>query len=493
MRDQLGASLVEFRVTPSTSDNDILAGLNQAQEMGLTVLLHIYEGSQNTNAPWYLVGDDWEITARGTEILQLIEGHPSLWAIYTLHEPFGSSGYHADADSQRALYTLLHSIADIPLYSDESSLARARQEGEILSDGMCDYCCTAPMNWNDGLSVIYQRIDGEYEAAQLMPNSQPVFMINTYGGAGHRLPTAAELTAVRDYMCTLGVPQVYYPWGGYTENLSAATYLWSVIVQGCNTQPPMPTPTPTPPPTTTPQPSPTPTPQPSGSIIIDHTAVDPSLISQAWLDQARQLAAFFNHRSIGNNILDGIQDLQSQNPARYTIAVQYSSGTAQGINHYQAGSNLDPISKVNGFASNAKDGHDAAFMKFCVGDFEPWTSVDAQDIWIAYRDTMIQQQANHPNTTLVWWTSPLTTQSDARGLASFSEFNQYVRAYVAQNGGVLFDIADIESHDPGGNPVTSDGYEAMYNGYSTDGAHLNETGRQRVAGAIWHLLTRIVE
>jgi len=254
---------------------------------------------------------------------------------------------------------------------------------------------------------------------------------------------------------------------------------------------PSPTPTTEPSPTPTTEPSPTPTQGPGGAIVIDHTTVDAGVIPQAWLDQARGLAVYFNHRSIGNNILDGIADLQSQNPGRYTIAVRYSSGTSAGINHYQAGSNQHPFDKIAGFASNVKDGHDVAMMKFCVGDFEPWTSYDAEDIWLGYRDMMIEQQAEHPGVMLVWWTSPLTTQSDARGLASFEEFNGHVRAYVNANGGILFDIADIESHDPDGNPISSGGYEAMWNSYSTDGAHLNETGRQRGASALWWLLARI--
>jgi len=245
--------------------------------------------------------------------------------------------------------------------------------------------------------------------------------------------------------------------------------------------------------TATPEPTATSTPEPGGSVIIDHDNVDAGAIPQAQLDQARELVTFFNHKSIGNNILDGLADLEMQDPGRYAISVQYSSGTAAGINHYQAGSNGQPLSKVSGFAGLVKDGHDVGMMKFCVGDFEPWTSYDAGDIWLAYRNMMIEQQAAHPDTVLVWWTSPLTTQSDARGLASFTEFNGYVRAYVNANGGVLFDIADIESHDSNGNPISAGGYEAMWNGYSTDGAHLNEAGRQRVASALWWLLARMAE
>jgi len=228
-----------------------------------------------------------------------------------------------------------------------------------------------------------------------------------------------------------------------------------------------------------------------GPIVIDHNAVDAGAIPQAWLDAARQQVVFFNHRSIGNNILDGVADLALQNPTRYSINVVYGHGTGEGINHYMAGENGKPLDKISGFSGLVKDGHDIAFMKFCVGDFPPWTIVSPDDIWSAYRDAMENLQAQHPNTVIVWWTSPLTSPADGRGLEHFATFNALVRQYVAENGGVLFDIADIESHDLSGDPVTSGGYEAMYNDYSDDGAHLNETGRQRVASAIWWLLARV--
>ena len=229
------------------------------------------------------------------------------------------------------------------------------------------------------------------------------------------------------------------------------------------------------------------------AIVIDHEDTDTSGLTQAQLDAARGLVALFNHRSIGNNILDGMRELEAQDPTRYAINIVYSSGTSPGINHYMVGSNGDPMSKITGFAGIVRDGHEAAFMKFCVGDMPPFTSSDPTAVWEAYRDMMIAEQAEHPDTVLVWWTIPLTTQSDARGLANFAEFNDALRAYVAENGGILFDLADIESHAPNGNPITQGGFEAMYNGYSDDGAHLNATGRQRVARAMWHVLVELAE
>jgi len=183
----------------------------------------------------------------------------------------------------------------------------------------------------------------------------------------------------------------------------------------------------------------------------------------------------------------------AQNPGRYTIAVVYGTGTGTGITHYQTGSNGDPHSKIDGFDALIRGGptRDVAFMKLCVGDFPPWTSDSPDDVWHAYRDTMADLQQDYPDTVFVWWTAPLTTQSDNQGNAEKAIYNALVRDYVTQNGGFLFDVADIQSHDPSGNPVTGPtGYEAMYDAYSSDGAHLNETGRQRVARALWWLLAR---
>lgn len=227
-------------------------------------------------------------------------------------------------------------------------------------------------------------------------------------------------------------------------------------------------------------------------FVVDHNAVDASVIPQSWLDVARQQVVLFNHRSIGNNILDGMGDLETQDSTRYSIGIDYGYGTLAGINHYMAGNNGDPLSKVSGFSGLVQNGHDIAFMKFCVGDFPPFvTGISATEIWIAYRDAMEALQTQYPGVVLVWWTSPLTSPSDGRGLEAFATFNDFVRQHVAENGGVLFDIADIESHTPDGIPVTHEGYEAMWEGYTDDGGHLDQVGRQRVAQALWQLLARI--
>ena len=509
MRTELSASVVELLVRPSTSDAAILASLDNAQAQGLQVLLHVYDSASNTQNPWTLDGDTWTVTARGAEILALVEGHSAIWAVYQLHEPFDSATYHADADAQRVLYALLKTYTSHDLYTDLSSIHLPHQASEVMSDEMCDQCCTAPTIFRGAwtseecLTETFARIDADLAVKQeFMPGSNLVFMFNVYtlgDGTRYRMPTAVELDTVRDYMCGLDVPPLYYPWqhSGYTTELGDAPELWPLIAEGCGGQPVTPTPTAeaTPTPTGEPTDTPAPTSTPSGgAVIVDHTA-DVASLTQAQLDAAREAVTFFNHKSIGNNILDGIADLQAQDPARYTIAVQYSSGTAPGLNHYQVGGNGAPLTKISGFAPLVKDDHDLAMMKFCTGDC-PCVQGDTPmgEVWATYRDMMVASQVAHPDTALVWWTWPLIASDHSRAYCNeeLAEFNDAVRAYVGANGGVLFDIADIESHDADGNPVTAGDWEAAWPGWTSDGAHLNEAGRQRVAGALWVLLAEVV-
>lgn len=237
-------------------------------------------------------------------------------------------------------------------------------------------------------------------------------------------------------------------------------------------------------------------PQAVPTFRIDHTMVDAGEIPQAWLDAARQLDTFFAHRSLGNNIIDGMLDLAATNPARY--AMVFGTGGPDwfddhsGINHVALGSNKYPQTKIDGFDDLIRGGYgraDLAMMKFCPGDSIPFGTMPAADIWREYRDMMVRLETDYPDLALVWWTFPLSTASDNRGNDQKAIFNAAVRQHCAANGCRLFDIADIQSHDPSGTPVVSaTGHEAMWDGYSDDGGHLNGVGRLRVAQAFWWML-----
>ena len=101
---------------------------------------------------------------------------------------------------------------------------------------------------------------------------------------------------------------------------------------------------------------------------------------------------------------------------------------------------------------------------------------------------LLQLEAAYPDKTIIWWTIPLTSG----GNPGADRFNELVRQYAREHGKVLFDIADIEAHDPDGNYLTNPaGDEILFAGYTEDGGHLNWPGRIRVAQAFWVLLARL--
>lgn len=116
--------------------------------------------------------------------------------------------------------------------------------------------------------------------------------------------------------------------------------------------------------------------------------------------------------------------------------------------------------------------------------------------------------ARHPEKTVIWWTTSL-----ARGIGTpeSQTFNSAMRDYARVHDLVLFDVADILSHDPAGNPCydnrdgvayldedhPDDGLDipAICPQYTTEteGGHLGSisAGGIRVAKAFWVLMARI--
>lgn len=106
---------------------------------------------------------------------------------------------------------------------------------------------------------------------------------------------------------------------------------------------------------------------------------------------------------------------------------------------------------------------------------------------------MAAVEAAHPELQIFWWTSNLAR---AIGTSDSESFNQQMRAYAADNGKVLFDMADIESHAPDGAPCFDNkggGIPAICPDYTEEreAGHLNALGQQRVAKALWVLMARL--
>jgi uncharacterized repeat protein (TIGR01451 family) len=248
IRENLGGSVVDLIVYPYTPLSNIIASLDSAEALEYQVVFHIYDGGTNTNKPWYLdVDEQWVFPQYAIDMLQAVSDHPAIFAIYALHEPLDEGEAYVSVERQRELYQLLKGYTDdLPVYTDIGGLSVWEDRGIALTDGICDYCRTGTSHFRSDwtseqcLTETLSRIGADLDTQQrLMPNSQAVFAINTLSFSGYhypiRLPTPYELGVVKDYLCDLDQPMLYYPWrySAYDVTLEDAPQLWPVIAQGC--------------------------------------------------------------------------------------------------------------------------------------------------------------------------------------------------------------------------------------------------------------------
>lgn len=193
-----------------------------------------------------------------------------------------------------------------------------------------------------------------------------------------------------------------------------------------------------PPPTTT-------TFVPGAAIIIDHNATDIDAVPQAWLDTAAEEVIWaYGSTSHGTQLWAGAENLDSwlglEFEKQYRSApdvgvppqlrMGYDSGWSWSASAYldQARSILADVPEANAFA-----------WSWCGEMSNQYTDVDA------YLSAMTTLEAEYPGVTFVYMTGHLDGGSEA-----LEANNNQVRQHVRDNGGVLFDFADIEQHDPNG-------------------------------------------
>lgn len=229
-----------------------------------------------------------------------------------------------------------------------------------------------------------------------------------------------------------------------------------------------------------------------------------------WSNLAKK-KIYFGHQSVGNNILDGVQDIIGENPDIQLHIIE--SHTQDAFNpyafaHSDVGQNINPDSKIIEFAKFMEKGlgnnADIAFMKFCFVDIHSGT--DLQQIFNNYKTKMAELKKKYPETIFVHFTVPLT--SNPTGLKAFAKqlktivkniigriemydntvkfkFNEMMRKeYMGKEP--LFDLALYEAANRNGEVLTykKNGRISAYtlrNEYTMDGGHLNETGRKFVA------------
>lgn len=314
---------------------------------------------------------------------------------------------------------------------------------------------------------------------------------------------------------------------------------WTFTPQPTATNTPLPTNTPTR--TNTPLPTntavPTNTQVPITGLVINHNSVELfDRIPQQYLNLAFQTRFYFVDQSVGSNIYEGINCMNvpyanALNHCKrwnhtgipsYSVdpSVLYWNGSYSSNNvAYQFWDNIgvnctNSLEQMFGCflnrAEQVKSQYD--ILSFQVS----YLQVDGSNSWIMNFFQNVNQleqwQANNPDKLLIYWTTSL---SRGIGTPISEQFNNQMRQYAIQNNKVLFDVADILSHDPNGNPcydnrdgvaytfgTKSENYPddglnipAICPHYTTevDGGHLGSAsaGKIRIAKAFWVMLAQI--
>lgn len=225
---------------------------------------------------------------------------------------------------------------------------------------------------------------------------------------------------------------------------------------------------------------------------------------------------YFGHKSVGYNIIEGIQDLMKKNPKiKFNIqeTVDLSSFKNGVFAHAQNGENGNPESKINSFALTIRTGigkqADIAFFKFCYVDFNENTNV--KDVFSHYIKAMADLKKKYPKVVFLHATVPLTTEEGFLGVkdrvkdvikkfigrTTYAEKialsnikrNDYNKYLLKEYGkGQVIDIAEYESIGPDGKQHLSQNsgpeHPIMAPANTFDGGHLSEEGRIRVADKI---------
>ena len=240
-----------------------------------------------------------------------------------------------------------------------------------------------------------------------------------------------------------------------------------------------------------------------------------SVSDESWQKLA-QKRIYFGHQSVGYNILDGIRDVMKEDQRIKLNIVEINNPseiTGPILAHSKVGKNTDPKSKSDAFmtliAGTSPNNPDIAFLKYCYVDVDARSDVNR--IFADYKKTIDQLRKDYPRMAIVHFTIPLATSPttiktkiktlvgkkdiwEYNDNIKRNEFNEKLRK---EYGGKepLFDLADIESTYPDGSKstfrVAGKTYYSMVPGYTTDGGHLNETGRKVVARELLSMLSEL--
>lgn len=258
-------------------------------------------------------------------------------------------------------------------------------------------------------------------------------------------------------------------------------------------------------------------------VIVDHSCTDITRLPEEAILQAKAtLHIAYGHTSHGSQLISGMNGL-----------LAFSNGGGKGLALAK-----DIFAWKHGGANGALDLHDNA-MGGDVGYYPQWVDntraylndparadvnvimwswcgqvsgkYSGNKLLTEYIEPMSQLEIEYPNVTFVYMTGHVDHSDDANNKAA----NQIIRDFCEASNKVLYDFADIESHDPNGNyypfPHDNCNYYASRTGallgnwaiewqnshmlnvdwYSCSSAHSEALNANQKAYAAWWLFARL--
>ncbi|MCX8131536.1 MAG: glycosyl hydrolase family 18 protein [Clostridia bacterium] len=206
-----------------------------------------------------------------------------------------------------------------------------------------------------------------------------------------------------------------------------------------------------------------------GAIIADHNSVDISKVPSDIFLKARSRSIFFGHASHGEQLVYGAASLNETglkgNDKDIFNAKQYyylpyvvdnanKSDRKELLMYFGVGAIPGKYVEIGPWADKIRAGlakkdskgrpvFDTAMFTGCYDFFS-----SSERVIKAYLDTMNKLEEEFPDIKFIY----MTGNNDGQGISGVSNRNNdLIRDYCTKNNKILFDFADIESHDPDGN------------------------------------------
>lgn len=186
---------------------------------------------------------------------------------------------------------------------------------------------------------------------------------------------------------------------------------------------------------------------PAGPIIADHsnaTLAKLEAIPVEWINKAKSdLHIYFNHTSHGSQIPTGMTGLVNFRGSQYAWNSSGSNGALYLADTCSTDLGDADWPNITRNYLNSHPNINVVMWSWCgqvSGSTEAYINT--------YLNNMSQLEREYPNVKFVY----MTGHTDGTGESgSLHRRNEQIRQYCRTNNKILFDFADIESHDPDGN------------------------------------------